>query len=117
MGEHEGIFRRQCRARRLMNIRHGTVGSGKRGNEALIRPIIDVDQSEIVILAVSPPALRMVAVLKPVETDNLGDRREISDPRRRAARSLVLGLARAQMALVTVPGAVFARGEKPFGDE
>ena len=60
-----------------MNIGHATVGYSKRGNELLIRPISDIDQPEIVILAVGPPALRMVVVLEPMETDNFGDRREI----------------------------------------
>src|SRR4051812_32817019 len=102
MGEYEGIFRRWCRPRSLMNIADATVGCGKHGNELLIRPITGVDQPEIVILSVGPSALRMIIVLKPMETDNLGDRREIPGRRRRAERPFFLGLHRHQMTVVAV---------------
>src|SRR5262249_5076447 len=113
MGEHEGIFRRRYRPRRLMNSGHATGGSRKCRNGLLIRPIMDVDQPEIVILSVRPPALRMVVVLKPMEAENLGDRCEISGCRCRAVRSFLLGRDRHQMTVVAVPGAILACGEEP----
>src|SRR5262245_62080499 len=104
--------------------RGGGVDSGsasvrcrERRRQRLVWVVVYVDQAKIVILAVGPPALRMVVVLKPVETDNFGNRCEIHGGRRGADRSFLLGRNRHQMTVVTVPGSVVARGKEPFGDE
>src|SRR6185312_16661662 len=88
------------------------VGRGQRLGQAAIADVVDVDEAEIVVLAVGPAAFRVVVILKPVRADDLGDLGEVSGRGGGAGGALGLGVDGHQMAVVAVAGAVVARGEK-----
>ena len=62
-------------------------------NKTLVRPIIDVDEPKIVILAVGPSAFRMVVILKPMGADDFGDCRKVCNRRRCAGITTAIGRA------------------------
>ena len=93
------------------------IGGGERLGQLFIGPIVDIDETKIIVLAVGAAAFRMVVILKPMRPDDLRQCREITRRRRRALCPLGLGIDRHQMAVIHVAGAVLARREEPLGDQ
>src|SRR5207244_6094824 len=93
------------------------IGPRERLDELLVGPVVDVDEAEVVVLAVLPAALRMVVVLEPVAPDDRRLAREALGRGGGTSRSLGLGPDRHEMAVVAVPAAVLLRREEPLGDE
>ena len=48
----------------------------QRTDQFLIGPVIDIDEPEIVILAVGPATGRLIGIGEPVDADNIGSRRK-----------------------------------------
>jgi len=95
-----------------MDARQAGVHPPERGDQPPVRPVVDVDQPEVVVLAIAAPAAAMVVVLEPVSTDDLRLAREARGGGGRTARPLGLRRHRHQVAVVAVPGAVLVRGEE-----
>src|ERR1051325_11090272 len=60
----------------------GQIAVLQRTDQLLIGPVIDIDEPEIVILAVRPAAGRLVGISEQMDTDYMGSRRK--EPRRPA---------------------------------
>ena len=69
-----------------------TVAVAQGGDQPLVRPVVDIDEAEIVVLAVGPAAGRLVGVLEPVHADRI--RRGRQEARRPAGAAGALGLGR-----------------------
>jgi hypothetical protein len=93
------------------------VDRGERVGHPLVRFVVDVDQAEIVVLAVISAAFRMVVVLEPVRSDDPGKSGEIIDRGGGAVGAIRLGRDCHQVAIVAVSGAVLIGGEEPFGNQ
>src|SRR5579864_597493 len=100
-----------------MNFRREEVGAGERLGQLFVGLVVDVDEAEIVILAIGPAAFRVVVILEPMGADNLGEGGEIRGRGGGASGALGLGLDRHQMAVIAVAGAVLIGGEEPLGYE
>ncbi len=94
----------------------GLVGARQRSHEVLIGPVVDVDEAEIVILAIGASAGRVIGELEPVRADDLRHGGEVDGGRGGAARPLGLRRHRHQMAVVAVGAAVLVGGEEPLRD-
>ena len=101
-----------------MDRGQSAVGRAQRRGQFLIRPVLDIDQAEIVILAVRPPAHRIVVILEPVQPEHLGNGGEIPGRRRgaRCARSACVSTVM-RWPLLRLPVRFSMRGVKPFRDQ
>ena len=86
-------------------------------DEPLIGTVVDVDQPKVIILAVLTPAIRMVIILKPVESDDLWLAGESLRRRHGAMSTLRLRWHGHQVAVIAVAGAIFVCGKKPLGNQ
>ena len=100
-----------------MDLECAPIGDGERRGQPAIRLVVDVDQPEIVILAIGPPAFRVIVILEPVGADNFRDRGKVLGCRRGPVSPFGLGRDRHQVAVVEIAGAVVLGREKPFGDQ
>src|SRR6266446_6391583 len=100
-----------------MDLRNLPVGGRESRSQLLIRPIVDVDQPEIVILTVAATTFGVIVVLEPMNADELWDGRKVPGCRGAPGRPFLLCSDRHQMAVVAISSAVLAGGEEPFGHE
>ena len=100
-----------------MDRRRGVVGGGERLGQLLVGVVVDIDQAEIVVLAVGAATFRVVVILEPLRADDFRQGGEVARRRGGAAGALGLGRDGHQMAVVAIAGAVLARREEPLGDQ
>ena len=83
---------------------------GERGVEFLIWTIFDVDQAEVIVLAVfGSPVGRFVRVLKPMRADDIGQRCEKLEAIPEGGRPIMLCCNRGEdISCIFVAAAVFA---------
>src|SRR5262245_35943959 len=93
------------------------IDTTERCDEVLIRTIIDVYQTEVIILPIQAPSPRMIVVLEPVAPDDLWLLHEPLHRRRCATCAIRLGLHRHQVPVIAVPSTIFVGGKKPLGDQ
>src|SRR6266852_1208047 len=100
-----------------MDCREPGIDPTERCDEFFIRTIIDVHQTEVIILPIQASSPRVVVVLEPVAPDDLRLPREPLCRRRCTTGTLRLGLYRHQVPVIAIPSAIFVGGKKPLGDQ
>ncbi len=112
-------MRHRCRLRSCGGVHRGggVIGPRKRPDQRLVRPIVDVDEAEIVILAVRPSARRVVGILEPVGSDDLRHGSEVDRRGGGTARALGLRCDRHQGTVIVVTAAILPGGEEPLRDQ
>src|SRR5882724_5774930 len=86
-------------------------------DKLLIRLVMDIYETEVIILPISAPSMGMILILEPMHSDDLGLPSEAFGCYLGAAQAFVLSFHRHQVAIVAVARAIFVGGKKPFGDE
>src|SRR5262245_32619981 len=84
--------------------------------ERFIGTVVDIDEAEVIVLAVVASAPGMVMILKPVHPDYLRLAGEALCRCHSAPSALTLGADSHQMAVITVAGTIFLCGKKPLRD-
>src|SRR5688572_24273332 len=100
----------------LMEGRKIRIDATERLDKPLIGSVVDIDEPKVIIFAVLTPSVRMVIILKPLETDDLWLTGESPCRRHGAVRTLSLRWHGHQVAIIKVAGAIFVCGKKPLRD-